>query len=108
MSSINIRKGSYGAWHIQPRGHYVQVQFITVSSWSHQHGYHLNSVFFHSLATDIVEARLELAKKVGADVTINCKTENLKDAGTCACNSHGGKCANTNGRGGVVPVIGQY
>jgi len=65
-------------------------------------------VFFHSLATDIVEARLELAKKVGADVTINCKTENLKDAGTCACNSHGGKCANTNGTGRAVPVEGQY
>jgi len=28
-----------------------------------------------------MEARLELAKKVGADITINCKTENLKERG---------------------------
>ncbi len=34
-----------------------------------------------SLATDIVPERLELAKKLGADVTINGKTENLRDRG---------------------------
>ena len=34
-----------------------------------------------SLATDIVADRLELAKKLGADVIINCKTEDLKERG---------------------------
>ena len=34
------------------------------------------------LAADIVPGRLESAKLVGADVTINCKEENLKDKGT--------------------------
>ena len=33
-------------------------------------------------AADIVTGRLESAKMVGADVTINCKEENLKDRGT--------------------------
>ena len=34
------------------------------------------------LAADIVPGRLESAKLVGADVTIHCKEENLKDRGT--------------------------
>ena len=33
------------------------------------------------LAADIVPGRLESAKLVGADVTINCKEENLRDRG---------------------------
>jgi threonine dehydrogenase-like Zn-dependent dehydrogenase len=41
------------------------------------------ALFAHtfSMATDIVPKRLELAKKLGADVTIDCRTENLKDRG---------------------------
>lgn len=35
-----------------------------------------------SIGADIVEGRLESAKLVGADVTINCKTENLKERGS--------------------------
>ena len=34
-----------------------------------------------SLAADIEEGRLESAKLLGADVTINCKTEDLKTRG---------------------------
>jgi hypothetical protein len=34
------------------------------------------------LAADIVPGRLESAKLVGADITINCKEENLKDRGS--------------------------
>jgi hypothetical protein len=34
------------------------------------------------LAADIVPGRLESAKLVGADITINCKEENLKERGT--------------------------
>ena len=39
------------------------------------------------LAADIVPGRLESAKLVGADVTINCKEENLKDRGIYSCNN---------------------
>ena len=39
---------------------------------------------FSSLAADIVEGRLEAARKVGADVVINCSKENLKEAGNHA------------------------
>ena len=35
----------------------------------------------YSIATDIVEDRLQKAKQIGADVVINGKTENLKDTG---------------------------
>ena len=34
-----------------------------------------------SLAADIVDSRLELAKQAGANVTINCLKENLKERG---------------------------
>lgn len=34
-----------------------------------------------SIAADIVEGRLEVAKQLGADVVINCKTQNLRDEG---------------------------
>lgn len=34
-----------------------------------------------SMATDIVSERLDLAKKLGADVIINCKSENLRERG---------------------------
>ena len=34
-----------------------------------------------SLAADVVAKRLELANQMGADVTINCKEEDLKEAG---------------------------
>lgn len=38
--------------------------------------------FLHcSLAADIVESRLEMAQKAGANVIINCKKENLKERG---------------------------
>ena len=36
---------------------------------------------FFSIATDIVEQRLQKAKQMGADVVVNGKTENLKDIG---------------------------
>lgn len=35
--------------------------------------------YFYSYAADIVEGRLQSAKLIGADVVINCKTENLRD-----------------------------
>ena len=38
--------------------------------------------FSPSLAADIVERRLESARLMGADVIINCKTEDLKTRGT--------------------------
>ena len=41
----------------------------------------MHVLFLYSLATDIVDNRLEMAKKMGADVTINCKTQNLREAG---------------------------
>ena len=34
-----------------------------------------------SIATDIVEERLQKAKQIGADVVVDGKTENLKDTG---------------------------
>lgn len=43
---------------------------------------HLHGISAHRLAADIVPGRLESAKLVGADVTINCKEENLKGRGT--------------------------
>ncbi len=35
----------------------------------------------HSLACDVFDNKLEVAKKVGADVVINTKREDLKTAG---------------------------
>ena len=35
----------------------------------------------HRLATDIVQGRLEMAQKMGADVLINGKVEDLKSRG---------------------------
>lgn len=32
-----------------------------------------------SIACDIVDAKLKVASQVGADVTVNCKTQNLKE-----------------------------
>ena len=46
--------------------------------------YLYNCVFIyddHSLACDVFDNKLEVAKKVGADVVINTKTEDLKTAG---------------------------
>ena len=34
-----------------------------------------------SIATDIVQERLQKAKQIGADVVVDGKTENLKDTG---------------------------
>lgn len=43
------------------------------------------------MACDVIESKLEAAKKVGADVVINCQQQNLKDTGETAVttyNSH--------------------
>jgi len=40
--------------------------------------YHL---FLYRIAADIVENRLKSALLMGADVVINCKTQNLKEKG---------------------------
>lgn len=38
-------------------------------------------MLIHSLAADVVESRLDSARKMGAQVTINCSKESLKDVG---------------------------
>ena len=38
-------------------------------------------ILFYRIAADIVENRLKSALLMGADVVINCKTQNLKDRG---------------------------
>ena len=39
-------------------------------------------MLLYRLVADIVESRLETAKEMGADVTINCSKENLKERGS--------------------------
>ena len=41
-----------------------------------------------SIAADIVESRLQSALLVGADVIVNCKTQNLKDKGNFLFMNH--------------------
>ena len=40
------------------------------------------AVLLHRLVADIVDSRLKTAKEMGADVTINCSKENLKERGS--------------------------
>ena len=40
-------------------------------------------LIMYSLACDVVDSRLEVAKQLGADVVINCQKENLKEASEC-------------------------
>ena len=42
---------------------------------------HYHCYFGLSLAVDVFDDKLETAKRFGADVIINGKTENLKEAG---------------------------
>ncbi len=48
-------------------------------------------IYFHSLACDVFDNKLEVAKKLGADIIINTKRENLKSVGKyivcCSCTS---------------------
>ena len=39
------------------------------------------NVFFDRIATDIVDSRLELAKKLGAHIVVDGKSQNLKETG---------------------------
>lgn len=37
----------------------------------------------YRIACDVIDSKLQVARQVGADVTINCKTQNLKDISNC-------------------------
>lgn len=55
----------------------VSVDELHHVQWCFKAMIHLTS----RMACDIFDSKLEAAKKVGADVTINCKTTNLREAG---------------------------
>ena len=46
------------------------------------------SYLYSRLACDVIENKLEAAKQVGADVVINCKTQNLREEGNAHTQCH--------------------